>query len=566
MPVKIYEQSVSVTTNQVVPVPIGDEIPACYPQVRLEITAERVGQTVPIIWMENEYIRLGIAPSLGGRIVAITDLRTGIDVVSLPTEINLTEDELRGAKWVHGIEFVAGKRANALGPIDFRVMEAGSAEDKGAVFLFEWTGDLSWHGAITLYPDRAAFLIEQSLLNRRWKSVAGQSGVDFPGMIAVPTSGQSCLVSQNSDRAGLFVSWEPGEVNTDDRARLAGHRTDAIRRECTVYSDQAPLLYSNHLVGVFMDENLISIQPHQQIANAKIFLSVGGQTLEAPFLIELGKSSPTALKSLPGNIEAISIRNERLETIFAWPQEEANNYLPENQSAGGIYDKLIDEAVPPFRAIFRNPGLEPFCCWMDAIEAIKIDDFAAAEDLMDKYLGFNAEDAIGWWFKSSIRRESGKAKEEDARELPNAHYLAPLEPLLRAEAFLNTPIAEGREPNPLLEPIAMNPDHAAGVVGMYLECHLIQGMARLADELLRHKDSAMVRYLLAVALLDFARNETAAAEQVMLASKLAIEPPFPHRLVELSTINRLAETLPNDQRLSILKGVLERAKEILDSK
>lgn len=568
MPVKIYEDSASFTTKQVVPVPIGDEIPACYPQVRLEITVETVEQTIPVIWMENEFIRLGIAPSLGGRIIAITDLRTGIDIISLPTEIELVEDEFRGVHWNHGIEFVAGqKRGNSLGPIDFRVMEAGSQEDKGAVFLFEWIGDLSWHAAITLYPDRASFLIEQNVFNRRWRSVEGCGGINIPALSSEHISPDSCLLSDNSSSSGLFMSWLPGDltlrasglVTGEPLIKLGGHRSDSIRIECSVYSNVAQLATVNHTAAIFLNDEQLIIQPHQSVLQAKIYLSVSGQTLEAPFSAPLGQESTTNLNSLPASIDAISIRNEHRETLINWPKPSHFEPILATGSTADMFDEIIYRAEAPYRTYLRNPGLEPFCYWMEAVEAVKDDEFAKAEELMDKYLGFNAEDPLGWWFKSSIRRESGKAKEEDARELPNAHYLAPLEPVLRAEAFLNTPIAEGREPNPLLAQLAVNPDHAGGVVGMYLECHLIQGMARLADELLRHRDNAMVRYLLAFALLEYAKNETAAGEQVMLAGKLAIEPPFPHRMVEVRAINQLANKFTGDERLNTLKGVMVRA-------
>lgn len=573
MPVKIYEDSALFTTKQVVPVAIGDEIPACYPQVRLEITRETVEQTIPILWMENEFIRLGIAPSLGGRIVAITDLRTGLDVISLPSEINLVEDDFRGARWNHGIEFLAGEnRSNSLGPVDFRVKEAGSPEDKGAVFFLEWTGDLSWHAAITLYPDRAAFLIEQNVFNRRWLSVPGRAGIDFPELVQDYVSPDSCLIAQPSASGGLFISWTPGGLTlTDDglvtgepKIALGGHRTDSIRIECSVFSSKAPLAACTHSAAVFLDDKELIIQPHQEIANAKVFLSVNGQTLEAPLSAILGGASTTLLNSLPGKVDAISIRDEHRETLVSWPSSSQYHPQTTTGSTASMFDEIIARAESPFRSYLRNPGLEPFCYWMEAVEAIKSDDFISAEESMDKYLGFNAEDSLGWWFKASIRRESGKAKDEDDRELPNAHYLAPLEPILRAEAFLNTPIAEGREPNPLLAPLAANPDHAAGVVGMYLECHLIQGMARLADELLRHRDNAMVRYLLAYALLEFARNETAAGEQVMLAGKLAIETPFPHRLVEKISVNQLADKFTSDARLKTLRGVMELAANCLD--
>ncbi|MBX3113612.1 MAG: DUF5107 domain-containing protein [Fimbriimonadaceae bacterium] len=572
MPVKIYEDSASFTTKQVVPVPIGNEIPACYPQVRLEITRETVEQTIPILWMENEFIRLGIAPSLGGRIVAITDLRTGIDVIPLPDEINLVENDFRGARWNHGIEFIAGEnRSNSLGPVDFRVKEAGSPEDKGAVFLFEWTGDLSWHAAITLYPDRAAFLIEQNVFNRRWLSSHGRGGIDFPELVQDYVSPDSCLIAQPSASGGLFMSWTPGGLTlTDDglvtgepKIALGGHRTDSIRIECSVFSSKAPLTASTHSAAVFLDDKELIVQPHQEIANAKVFLSVSGQTLEAPLSATLGGASTTPLNSLPGKIDAISIRDEHRETLVSWPSSSQCHPQTTTGSTASMFDEIIARAESPFRTYFRNPGLEPFSNWMEAVEAIKSDDFISAEESMDKYLGFNAEDSLGWWFKASMCRESGKAKDEDDRELPNAHYLAPLEPILRAEAFLNTPIAEGREPNPLLAPLAANPDHAAGVIGLYLECHLIQGMARLADELLRHRDNAMVRYLLAYALLEFARNETAAGEQVMLAGKLAIEPPSPHRLVEKMVINQLADKFSGDARLKTLRGVMELAAKRL---
>lgn len=569
MPVKIYEQSVLFTTRQVLPVAIGDGIPPCYPQVQLSANDKIVEQSIALIWMENDFIRLAIAPSLGGRIIALTDLRTGSNVMTLPSEIKLSEHSHRGVVWNHGLEFLSGRdRTLSLGPMEFRVIEASGPEEKGAVFLFEWLGDVSWHGAITLLADRPTFLIEQTHYNRRWLSSQARGGVLFHETDTEQTSSDSCILKSASSEAGIYASWKPGDFILLENSlstgepdfALAGHKSDSTRLECTVFSGKSPVSQTSHLATAFIKDATLEIQPHGEISDAKIYLKVNGQTLESPFTGQPGHSSTSNLSAIGANIEGFQLQTKNKDVLLSWPDEKLILNHPVIPASPNL-DEIIQSAVQPMRAYRRVSGLEAFSYWAEALNALKEQQWADADELLEQYLGFNAEDSLAWWLKSSVRRESGKAKEEDSPELPNAHYLAPLEPLLRAEAFLNTPQAASREPNPLLASVAANPDHAAGCVGMYLECHLYLGMARLADELLRHRDNAMVRYLLAYALLSQAKNETAAAEHITLAGKQPIEPPFPYRLVEKRAVLELSRRFPNNERLNTLSSVLARLEQ-----
>src|SRR5207237_1444363 len=89
--------------------------------------------------------------------------------------------------------------------------------------------------------------------------------------------------------------------------------------------------------------------------------------------------------------------------------------------------------------------------------AVGSGDFAEADQRLEQALLYNAEDHLAWWMKAMAKRLSGEAAEE-VPELLNAHYLAPLEPALRAESFLAQPVSMDREPNPLLKPLAEYPE------------------------------------------------------------------------------------------------------------
>ena len=100
---------------------------------------------------------------------------------------------------------------------------------------------------------------------------------------------------------------------------------------------------------------------------------------------------------------------------------------------------------------------------------------------------YNADDPLLWWGKAVALRLAG---EDNEQELLNAHFLAPLEPALRAESFLSQPINPDGAPSPLLASLAENPEEFIEVACLLIDCGLFDQASRWIDEALRHRDLA----------------------------------------------------------------------------
>jgi hypothetical protein len=556
MSVKVSEDFVGVLATEVIADSVGEKATPSYPQVPLKLGSTDKEHQVGLIWLENPFIRVAVCPQLGGRIVAIHDLRTGIDILKVPDRLNLVEGGIRGVIGNFGIEFLAGAgRRNSLGAVDFRVIEAGSETSKAAVMLFEIDGELSWHGVVTLPPDRAVIILEQKIQNRSWHSNISRSGIEIHEI----DNGDIHVADDD-----LNLTWQhDGEYATMPAVgRLGGRRIDEWRVELAPSTGIGDYRCGDAAISVGMSADSLHIQSHSETSGYKIFLQVSGQTLESTINQTVGVTTSTLLSDLPGTIEAIALRDGSGQVVAQWPaqlliEKESKFQFPYND-----IDLLVDRMADLENDLQRTMGMEALTRELQAVGYVRTQQWDKADEAMERFLAFHGEDGLGWWLKASIKRERGRERSDEDRELPNAHYLMPLEPLLKAEAFLNTSVAEGREPNPLLKPLADDPGVAATVVEMYHRCWLRQGMARLCEELLRHRENAMVRYFLADAYLNNPMHAAAAAEHIFAVEKLDIEPPLPYRQGDVRVIERLANRFPDSERLNRLVTLIESAREL----
>lgn len=554
MSVKVSEDFVGILATEVIADSVGEEATPSYPQVPLRLGDVEKEHQVGLIWLENPYLRVAVCPQLGGRILAIQDLRTGVDILKVPDRFNLVGGGVRGVRGDFGIEFLAGaERRNSLGAVDFRVIEAASETSKAAIMLFEMDAELSWHGVVTLPPDRAVIIVEQKIQNRSWYSNVSRSG----------------LVIHETDAGGIHVEdedlslgWrDEGEYATMPKVgRLGGRRIDEWRIELVPYSGIGEYRCGNHAVSVGESGDALHLQSHSETAGYRVFLQIDGQTLESNINQKVGAMVSTSLRDLPGTIEAIALRDEVGKVVGQWPTPPIVEKRRLFEFPHDAFDLMLDQMDEMGKAIERTMGMEALTRELQAIGFVRTQQWEKADEAMEKFLAYHADDGLGWWLKASIKRERGRERDDEDRELPNAHFLMPLEPLLKAEAFLNTPIAEGRELNLLLAPIADDPGIAAAVVEMYHRCWLRQGMARLCEELLRHRENAMIRYFLADAYLNNPRLEASAAEHVFAVDDLPIEPPLPVRIGDIRVIERLAKKFPESARLNQLVRLIETAR------
>jgi hypothetical protein len=148
-----------------------------------------------------------------------------------------------------------------------------------------------------------------------------------------------------------------------------------------------------------------------------------------------------------------------------------------------------------------------------------------------------------------------QGEEGESAELLNAHYLAPLEPALRAESFLSQPKRMEKDPSALLKPMAEHPENFVEVACLLLEAGLHEQAAYWIDEALRHEDLPMLRFLLAYAHLTQSGLEYEAAAQVEAVAKSEMTPPFPWREIEWQALDALSRRFPAEARLARLMAM-----------
>jgi len=149
-------------------------------------------------------------------------------------------------------------------------------------------------------------------------------------------------------------------------------------------------------------------------------------------------------------------------------------------------------------------------------------------------------------------------RDEESPELAAAHALSPLEPVLRAEAFLSIPQTHGKEPSTVMRPLAGDPDALHECAHLYIEAGFLSDASRLIDEALRHGEHPMLRYMHAWILMKHTRMEMEAAAEVSRAAKSPLQPPFPWRPLEVQAVEELHARFPNDERLRALSELLQK--------
>jgi hypothetical protein len=517
-------------SNAVQPVEAG----GAYPYDRLELGDQLTEHQIPVIEIANAFTQLTIAPTLGGRIVGWFDKRADQPVIPIPTKILLVEGGHRGVVWNHGIEFLTN--GDQLSPVDFRIIEPVDPESSGAILLFDWDGDRSWHWAITLNPDSALPTIEQKSFNRSWRAQVVPCGVRIHHPVSLIDADEELRFSVGMTSLAIPSGFP-----------LGGRRTVAWRTQLAPID---PAQGGSHCAqaSVVVNDDRLGLQAHSSFNSMTVFVSVGNQTMESQWTSRPGVLEWTDLSSV-GQIEAVALRDQNLAMILEWPCESRGT----SAELKGWNDLSDDQS---WQNLVLTPGFEAEGWFKRSRELLNRGDLLGADEALDKVLGFNAEDPLIWWYKAALRREHHLGNEEEPRILPNAHFLAPLEPLLKCEAFLRFADEAGSEPNPLLEPIAFDPMAASGCVAAYLDHNMVQSAIRIGNEILRHHDQPLVRILIASAFLDNDRFAPMAAELIQNLPETA-RPPYPFRLREIQAFKSLLARFPTHPGLVALKPILE---------
>ncbi len=504
---------------------------AAYPFPLLRKTGETKLISLRTITLANDFIAVTFCLDLGGRIIALHDKRTGLDVIPMPKTLSVSDRGTRGASVEYGIEIVAGEgdRPNALGTVDFTTTEPEDESEPAELLLFEIrTGSgLSWQAKWRLSPHSAQISLEFSLLNRTENEVIGRSGLQLWGFGDRQEMGShDSLVFESNRGFVLSEAWvfdEPFLRRTKVGTLLKPGQVDSWYLTLSPFSGMEAVSAYNAGGVMGLNEGQLNVQLNQDLPSGKVVVKAGGQTLESPVSFSTKKLEKLDLSGISGEISGVALVSDG-KVQLQWPAEdrpEANDLEPQLRDAG----------------------------WRGSAHAQLAKNHIAERDLdlanehLETALLYNGDDPLTWWLKAAITRpEPGDDSERP--ELLNAHYLSPLEPALRVEGFLSQN-EQGKDPNPILAPLAKDPEALIDVVCLIIEANLMSDATKLLDEALRHRDQPMLRYLWAWLHLSQSGMEFEASRHVQAAEQLPFAPPFPWRAMERIALLELADRFPS---------------------
>jgi tetratricopeptide (TPR) repeat protein len=557
MPVDVAEDSLELMIELL---EAGAPTPTSYPYPSLKRTGRLDRRTFRSIILENPYLRATIVPELGGRILRLEDKRSQTDVWPFNPTLTLVDGGLRGADCLAGLQVLTGfdARLNSMGAVSNSPDFTDEESDPAGIWWGELCGDgISVNCRYSLPAEEAFLEVEVRAFNRNLTPVAYNGGLSFGlkdgswramGQNWLWSDATSELLVASSDFLLDFA--ERNAVHRFDHLRyLAPRQLDAWSVRIYPSSIGRTLRNANSSVAVGWDLEELAIQATTSASGSKIVIRTQDDaTMELPTDLFPEHRTSISLESLGGEIaELVILDSTRTELVRASQLPETSDLTRSaDESSAGNYCSDADNGETLSRSAFdiRQRHLAHLLL---AYRHLAAKNYALAASSIEQSLLFNAEDHLAWWLKAIAERLAG-GEGEERPELLNAHFLAPLEPALRAESYLSSP-SQSKEKAAVLTPLAEIPEAFVEVACLLLEANLLEEAAKWLDEAIRHEDLPMLRYLLAYAYLKGSRMDVQAAEQVQMAVRPEATPPYPWRTIEIRALNELAQRFPADSSL-----------------
>ena len=557
MPTDVFEEALDLRIGLLESVAPASPYPTLRPLGREET------RSFGAVILENAYLRVTILPGLGGRILTIHDKRTATEILQ-PTDLVPTAGGSRGARMGAGLRVLLDEedRPNDLGPVGHQIEEPPEA-----VWIAESVGGtgLSFHLRIELPDERAELRFVARVLNRTRRPLPYNGGLafqigeaEFDGeTVYVPERRTGFRLRSDELEDGLYEEGVLVRRRFSEQGILEPRQVDVWHAVLTPFSDFDALPSVSGDVAASFDATRVQVQAVEPFPRARVLLGLSdGQTLEAPADLYPEHVLVIPLEGLTAAPVALAVqdegRNDRLRMTVSPPKS-----LPKGAPAPtGLPDPdvaSLDERE--LRRILFSPAYRALAHLETGHRFLASGEYAAADEALESALLYNGDDPLNWWTKAMARRLAGA--EEEGPERANAHYLAPLEPVLRAEAFLAQSSNQGKEPNSLVTPLAEKPEALIEVACLLLEIGVRAEASRWIDEALRHRDLPMLRYLLAHSLLSGSRMDAEAAVQVAAAARLPFEPPYPWREIERNALKELSARFPDDSRLTEYRRLID---------
>jgi hypothetical protein len=509
-----------------------------YPSLRSVGLAE--SREISVLTLENMFLKGQWAPSLGGRLVSCFDKREPSERFSPLRPVKTDRGD--GLKGGVAVQIGGSARANDLGPVDAAQLD--SEEAVGFILAETAAGsEVSWHQWVRLRDDTVVFEYEFRVTNRSRTKPVPMVTLSVPPGIAIDES------------------WEltDGVAHSRMHPRELGPQSTAFvtARLSPISPTAVSYRFGERAIVTFEPEGwtiyaLDALGPTRATLLIKTVDSAGqpSQTFEATVLLVVAEPLFLSRAELPPGAVDIAIREA---TGSEWWLAPAMDTETAEWSPVRSWPITADPAI-----YLNDPLLAHVAAIRLADQQLSAEAWSGVDVALDRALGTNAENPLAWWRRAARERLAGVDITDEAAgaSLSNAHYLAPLEPLLRAEAFLNQSPEMGPEPSPLVKPMQGRPEHLVEVAARWLETGRADQATRWIDESLRHVESPMLLYLQAYAFLRAGRMEVEIPNLLRRASAIGYQPPFPYREIELEALTALENRFPDDVLIAIFRRLM----------
>jgi len=577
---EVYEDSLDPETELLAP---GEPTAEAWPSLPLQKTGRNAIVTLRTVVLENRYLRAVISPDLGGALLGLHDRRTERDVLALPSAVSMAQGGRRGLRLAHGGVWTTGphERLTETGRVDYRVIEADEDGD-AAIFLHETLlGEAaSVTACYTLPPDQACLRLELRMANQTSLPLALFTGwrlsfaIDRDWFVK-----DGCAVYNSSGDAGLVLAGEglvafPGVDHVavtrrgPEQPYLAPGEAETWRLTLTPFGGMGGAEAAGPSAALRLDQERFALQVTKPVAGGRIWIRLAnGEAMDAPAQIAPETPFQAEVAGFPSPPVAVVLEDAEKNVLLSYVAgEEGVAWLPSVRPSASLA-ALADPPAGSEEQVFLDAvrAGEPVPDVSTPLLRVEMHRERAAHAFRDRRWGdanrhlqdglaVRSSDLGLWWLKAVVARHSGQ-EEDDS--LAFAHQIDPMDPRLRAESFLRTPISEGHDASPLLRPLAANPDAALFVVEELYRVGMEEDAARFIDELQRHVYVPLLAYRLAARYLSNTRMEAEAAGLVTRAEKEPVAPPFPWRPGEVEAVRALAQRFSEAKRLGQVAKLAE---------
>jgi hypothetical protein len=555
MPVQVYEDSLELTVDVLEE---NGYTKASWPYPMLKQTGQQERRSFRAVILENEYLKLTFLPELGGRLWELFDRRCQQDAFSENLILAPASPGLCGYQLPKGM--LLSNHSNhprvALANVDMQVESPESDLDEGSVFLGSY-GQESFGCKYTLFPGKAVLRVEVSISNR--SAVATSTGLDSVFVHTNSLNEQTHLEGICTDsiafnfEEGTFASAHVGLAaeplflsRRSDAAELGPRQIDNFAFEMIpFFGVNVPTFAGPAGVGSFAPTgNEFKLCSSAPLLDHKIIVqSNTGDIFEAPLNVYPEAVYETDLLSIPGGASIVQIKSpggDEVATIKkSWLKGAAHLDSVQDSLFPHVNPRILTDAQ--LLNLTSDFTLRVTAYLELAARATERGDYQRADTSYEHALLFNGDDPLAWWAKS-VNRRIGNLDDENAEriELLNAHYLSPLEPCLRAEAFLAQPRNHGKDPSPLLASFNDVPENFIEVACQLIQARFYEEAAYFIDEALRHQNLGMLHYLHAYLLSRKGGMEMEVASRVQMATKAKF-PPMPYRDLEREILTLISK-------------------------